>query len=516
MPDIILTADKTVLINYRLTCLGGFTACIPRGSLPPLFTNYLEKRIFLPAPTDKKGEVEIANLLLRKVETILLEKGFDVLVCDSTSLDSLHAKVYGISTIDPFGIGPATSTMVGLSGGKEPFNRYYFERLVRKIRRENSESVIIVGGPGVWQFDVLPDKQEQLGIDCIVEGEIEEIAEELFKNALKGDVPKKVIGPPARKIAGIKKPTLWGMVQIGRGCDRKCKFCDPAMKYYTWRPIKDILEDAKVNAKSKYVNSITLLAEDELRYGNNPGEWTPCGKIVDLVNEVKKLGKPISPSHANLSSAAAAPEVVREYSRVLELTRDNFSAFQVGLETGSIRLMNMWMKGKALPWRADEWQDVAKKGFEVLVKNHIFPLATLVAGLPGEKEEDVQETINLVKDLREYPSLLMPLFFVPLGKLKDNKSFIEQTLTEIYKELYITCFEHTAYWGRKFTSWGGNTLPLLAQWVIHVGTMLAFDYFKALKERKKVSYLTWSFYLLKENGSFLVSRILPPQKMKVG
>ena len=515
MPDIILTADKTVLINHNLTCLGGFVACIPRGSLPSFFISYFEKKIFLPAPTNEKGEVEIANLLLRKVEAILLERGFDVLVCDSTQLDGLHAKVYGISTIDPFGIGPATSTMVGLSGGKEPFNRYYFEKLVRTIRKEHPKAKVIVGGPGVWQFDVFPEKQKQLGIDCIVQGEIEEVGEGLFKNALIGDIPRKIVAPPAKKITGIKKPTLWGMVQIGRGCDRGCQFCDPGMRHYAWRPIKDILEDAKVNAKSRYVNSITLLAEDELRYANKPGEWVPCGKIIDLVNKVKKLGKPISPSHANLSSAAAAPEIVREYSKALGLTKDNFSAFQVGLETGSTRLMNMWMKGKALPWEPDRWQEVAKKGFEVLVKNHIFPLATLVAGLPGEKEEDVQETINLVKDLKEYPSLIMPLFFVPLGRLKDNKSFIEQNLTEIYKELYVTCFEHTAYWGRKFTSWGGRSLPFIAQWVVHVGTMLAFDYFKALKENKKVSYTKWSFYLLKENSIFLASRILPPQKLKV-
>ena len=142
--------------------------------------------------------------------------------------------------------------------------------------------------------------------------------------------------------------------------------------------LKDILEDAKVNAESRYVNSITLLAEDELRYGNRLGEWVPCGKIVDLVSKVKKLGKPISPSHANLSSAAAAPEVVREYSKVLGLTKDNFSAFQVGLETGSTRLMNLYMRGKALPWRADEWPEVAKKvsypqwSFYLLKENGTF------------------------------------------------------------------------------------------------------------------------------------------------
>jgi len=516
MPDIILTADKTVLINPKLTCLGGFVACIPRNSLPYILQRYFEKRIFLPAPTNERGEVAIANLLLRKVESFLLDRGFDVLVCDSTNIQNFKAKVYGITTIDPLGIGPATSTMVGLSGGKKPFNNFYFENLVKKIRKENPKAIILVGGPGTWQFDIFPEKQEELGINCIVEGEVEEIGEKLFRDALKGDVPRKVVAPPAKKITGIKNPTLWGMVQIGRGCDRGCQFCDPMMKYYTWRPIKDILEDAKVNAASKHVNSITLLAEDELRYGNKPGEWIPCGKIVKLVREVKKLGKRVSPSHANLSSAAASPQVVKEYSRELELNKHNFSAFQVGLETGSVRLMKMYMRGKVLPWKPEKWPDVAKKGFEVLVKNHIFPLATLIAGLPEENDSDVQQTINLVKELKEYPSLIMPLFFVPLGKLKETKFFIEECLTDVYKELYATCFEHTAYWGRKFTSWGGKSLPLLAQWVVHVGTMLAFDYFKALRKRQKVPLSLWTFYLLKENGIFLTSRIFPPQKMKVG
>lgn len=80
---------------------------------------------------------------------------------------------------------------------------------------------------------------------------MEEIAEELFGHALKGNVPRKIIAPPAKKIAGIKKPTLWGMIQIERGCDRDCQFCDPGMKHYTRRSVKDILEDAKVSAESK-------------------------------------------------------------------------------------------------------------------------------------------------------------------------------------------------------------------------------------------------------------------------
>jgi len=61
-----------------------------------------------------------------------------------------------------------------------------------------------------------------------------------------------------------------------------------------------------------------------------------------------------------------------------------------------------------------------------------------------------------------------------------------------------------------------HKLTCLAQWIIHIGTILAFDYFKALKEKRRLSHLKMVYYLLKENSLFLASRIIPSQKMKMG
>jgi len=44
--------------------------------------------------------------------------------------------------------------------------------------------------------------------------------------------------------------------------------------------------------------------------------------------------------------------------------------------------------------------------------------------------------------------------------------------------------------------------------------MLAFDYFKALKERGNSSSIWWSF--LKENALFLISKLFSSQKLRVG
>lgn len=506
MPDIVLTADRSVLINYRLTCFGGFIACVPRHSLPPLFRSFVERRLFEPAPTNSEGQAEIATLGLRKVESVLLEHGFDVVVCDSAQVGRFEAKVYGISAIDPLGIGPATSTMMGFSSTKDPFNKLYFEELVREIRETRPEAIILVGGPGAWQFDALEGMQEKLGIDCVVQGEVEEVARDLFGAALRGRVPRRVLAPIARRPAGLKKPTLWGMVQLGRGCDRGCRFCSPGTGPLSWRPVEEIVEDAKVNVRSKYVDSIAFVAEDMLRYGNRPGEWAPCGEIVRLSQEVRKLGKPVSPTHANLSSVAASPEVVRDYAKALELKEGRLAAFQVGLETGSPRLMSAYMRGKALPWKPEEWPEVARCGFEVLAKNHIIPAATLVAGLKEETEEDIEQTIGLVKELRGFPSVIIPLFFVPLGRLKGDVPFLKGSMSDGHKELYTVCFEHTAYWARVFTSWCSNELSFASRWLLHVGTVLAFDYFVSLRRSRRLPPGWWPYHLLKENALFFTSR----------
>ena len=46
--------------------------------------------------------------------------------------------------------------------------------------------------------------------------------------------------------------------------------------------------------------------------------------------------------------------------------------------------------------------------------NNWYPLATLIIGLPDEKEEDVLQTLELMDKLKDYNAFYVPLFFVPL------------------------------------------------------------------------------------------------------
>jgi radical SAM superfamily enzyme YgiQ (UPF0313 family) len=51
----------------------------------------------------------------------------------------------------------------------------------------------------------------------------------------------------------------------------------------------------------------------------------------------------------------------------------------------------------------------------IFIGSHI-----VVMGLPGETPEDIRKSIELIQNLSEYKSLIIPLYFVPIGNLKDN------------------------------------------------------------------------------------------------
>jgi hypothetical protein len=45
----------------------------------------------------------------------------------------------------------------------------------------------------------------------------------------------------------------------------------------------------------------------------------------------------------------------------------------VGLETGSIRLLRQFMKGKSYPYRPEQWPDVVLKGMDIMNRANRFP-----------------------------------------------------------------------------------------------------------------------------------------------
>jgi radical SAM superfamily enzyme YgiQ (UPF0313 family) len=78
--------------------------------------------------------------------------------------------------------------------------------------------------------------------------------------------------------------------------------------------------------------------------------------------------------------------------------------------------------------------------------NMLVPACTLIVGVPEETEDDVLKTMELIDDVKDCRSLVVPLFFVPMGRLKDEDWFKNTKMTKIHEELMIKCVEHDFRW----------------------------------------------------------------------
>jgi len=196
-----------------------------------------------------------------------------------------------------------------------------------------------------------------------------------------------------------------------------------------------------------------LHAEDILRY-KAKGLEVNKEAVTNLFKTIKSYPgvDSVGISHFALSSVASAPDLVEEISRILDLGKDGgWLSGQTGIETGSPQLIKNHMMGKCKPFKPEEWPEVVVEAFEILSKNFWVPCATLIMGLPGETEKDIDLTIDLIEKLRTFKSLIIPLFLVSEGGLKDKaESFTMKKLTPKHSELLLKCWEHNLDWGDAF------------------------------------------------------------------
>ena len=450
MADILLTADRTLMSDYHHNEFIGFGTCAPPNFVP----DWLFRSLFFPYTKTKKGTPVEAPYGLRKAEAVLLKDGFKVQTVSPKHLKTFlpQAKVLGIHVMDPFGLGPASTTLAAMFK-KEPFLAQHFKALLRQPEIAEAKKrglKVFVGGPGAWQFKYRPDFQEQYGIDCIMEGEGENVLGSLMSNALKGEglpkhyeVPVKE-APKLEEVPDIVNPAINGLVEIGRGCCRGCEFCNVTLRPLRWYPLDKIERELDVNLKKSKNKIACLHGEDVMLYGSS--NVTPNDEALLKLHEmVMKRIDSLSWSHCSLAAVASKPQLLARLSEIVQ-TKQEWWGVEIGIETGSAELAKKIMPAKALPFKAEEWPTVVKQGMGVMHDNRLVPAGTIIVGLPEETEDDVLRTMDMLDDVKDCRSLIVPLFFVPLGKLKSQDWFKDNELTELHKQLLIKCAEHDFRW----------------------------------------------------------------------
>ncbi len=453
--DVVLTADKTLMSNYHGKIFLGFGTSAPPNWLPEWLFRYL----FFPKIKTKNGVPWQAPYGLRKIEAKLMNEGFEVKTVYPDYIDRYNPRVIGIHVMDPFGWGPSSTTFAGIMRTGEPYLAKYFKLLFENeayINAKENDAKTIVGGPGVWQFKLNKEFMDKYGIDCVINGEAEhEKALKIFTMALNGKkIPRFVElkpseSPSLKEISEIKNPSVDGLIEIGRGCPRGCSFCSVTLRPLRWYPYEKIEKELIVNANAGITDG-TLHAEDVLLYGQN-GVVPDDEKVLKLNKLAKKYYKEVGWSHASFAAVACKPKLMEKLSDVICDENQRWWGVEMGIETGSAELAKKMMPAKAKPFKVEEWPEIVVQGAGILKDNNVIPACTLITGLPQETDDDVVKTIELMDELKDFPSLIVPLFFVPMGKLKEKEWFKKEQLTETREELLITCLRHDMRWVKRIS-----------------------------------------------------------------
>jgi len=403
---------------------------------------------------------------LRVVESLLLQRfsAEDIAVCYPDQLELFvgeNTKVVGIHAHNPVGIVFAADVYSRLYGShEEPVNAAEFRRLILHpaLQRRRPNLKIIVGGPGAWQIEKR-NLQDEWGIDCIVDGEAEEIAGDLFEAAVRGEpLPRRIAprSPSIEAIPPLRHRSTFGVVEITRGCGRGCQFCSIAMRKGRTIPLPQILENVRVQA-SEGADTILLTTEDLFLYEQGPRFETNGAALRRLFEAVTAVPgvRHIMMSHGTIAPVVRNPELIEELTPLAVGKAANqhrasthpdrrFANLFVGLETGSVRLFRQYMKGKAYPYRPEQWPDVVLKGMEILNRHNWFPLCTFVMGLPGETPADTKESLDLLFALKDAKWLVIPTLFVPLEdtRLAGGTAANLAHLTDLQWEFFFTCWRY--------------------------------------------------------------------------
>jgi radical SAM superfamily enzyme YgiQ (UPF0313 family) len=455
---IVLTSSATEMSDYYNNPFVAFVAAFAKGPIPLWIL-----RTFLYPSVDSNGDgqVKYAPYGLRKVEALLLENGFspsDVAVVHPSKLCDFigpNTKVVGISSMDPTGMGYVSKTYSSLIGGGAPMNAIEFEALVRHPSIKRHRPKVIVGGYGSWQLS-RKKVADRYGVDCVLVGGAADTIIDVFDKAVSGEALPRIvrsgneIGHQSAPL--IKHAAIHGGVEISKGCGRNCQFCTPTMQSKFDVPLETVMEEVKVTVREG-ASRITLITEDLFLYGSKDKSFTPNKEtVLRLVKSIADYPgvKSIQPSHMSLAPIVHDPSMVQAVAEILVdynwyyHGNKRIVTSETGIETGSVRLMKKYMAGKPLPFKPEQWKEVVTQAFGILNDNSWYPLATLIIGLPDEREEDVAETLELMDDLKDYDAFYVPLLFVPLENcLLMNKQGAElDSLSKIRWEFLTRCWEY--------------------------------------------------------------------------
>ena len=262
--------------------------------------------------------------------------------------------------------------------------------------------------------------------------------------------------PTLEEIPDIRRPTVKSLVEIMRGCGIGCDFCEVTLRPPRYYPYEKIQKEIEVNVKQGGFTNAWLHTDEVFAYqhGRNfEPNFDALTGLFEAVMSVRGISE-TNPTHGRISEPAAYPDLMRRLSEIARAGPSNWMGLQVGIETGSERLVKLHMPNKTLPLRMGpdgSWPDIVWQGVYAMNKYYWNPAFTVQVGQTEETPEDNWETVALINRLsnsrlddgRPFEFTVTPMENVPLGMMK-GMALNSKMLDESQLAVYYASYRHLA------------------------------------------------------------------------
>jgi radical SAM superfamily enzyme YgiQ (UPF0313 family) len=288
-----------------------------------------------------------------------------------------------------------------------------YKELLKKLKDVNPKAIVIVGGvhPTVKLNDFIND----MTVDYIVQGEGEVALANLLTYIKKGvrDIPRihqrqhvKLDSIPfidrnlwddeyPYKLAFKGEPPFVTIV-TSRACTKNCSFCQPCSRLIFGnderrRSVANVIAELEVLDEQYHFKSWMI---------HDDGFLQNIAWVQAFIETYKTKGFGPRPLIIQCRSnyIVEHPELIRELRSVLGL-----ELAIVGFESGSDKVLKIMRKGTTAAMNI--------KAADVLHENGVKIFANILFGVPGETNEDVDLTMDMVKRIK--PEHFSPASFSP-------------------------------------------------------------------------------------------------------
>ena len=233
---------------------------------------------------------------------------------------------------------------------------------------------------------------------------------------------------------------MFNPIEISRGCPFRCAYCQVPFlhgPYMRHRSVDNVLEYAEI-FWSRGLRDLRFISPNSMAYGSPYGSRPSPEILEELLSKLKAKASGYGGRvfYGTFPSEVRPDFVSNETARILRKYVSN-KRIIIGAQSGSNRVLKTLNRGHSVEDVINAVEVLARQGFTVDV-DFIF-------GLPGETDEDVDETIKVMEKIVKLGGRIHTHTFLPLPGSPFENAPPGKISLKIKKFVFKICGKGRAY-----------------------------------------------------------------------